>query len=261
MKRYVAHIRKYSILLITIVLVCGSLFAETISIVGDYTAPGDITGDLVINNGSINITSAGDLIVRGDLKVTGGYIFMGPSAGKLRVFGNLIVTNTLQNGSASIHVHENIDVSGAIIVKSEFGDANITTTGATGSAGDIYAESIITCGYDEANVYAGRALNVAGKVDVTSTTSDAFVESNRLTIDVGSIATHAYGKAYVKAPFANGSVTVYGKIETESTNGVAYISGGQFVRSYEDVYTKGSGDSYVTADTDYINVMGIISTI
>ena len=68
---------------------------------------------------------------------------MGSSAGKLKVSGDLIVTNTLPSGKASIIAHDNIEVAGSIILKSDYSDADITTTGATGIAGNISAESII----------------------------------------------------------------------------------------------------------------------
>ena len=232
-----------------------NLYSETVYTVGDYTTPGIIDGDLVLTNGAINITSPGDFIVNGDLKISSGSVFIGPSSGKLQVFGDLIVSNTLSDGNAFVIVHDDIDVGGAIITRSLNGEANITTTGASSGAGKINAGQIVAFGVGKANVLARGLIAVASGIDLKSTTSDAYIESLESNVNAGSVTTDAYNKAYCLAK----KITVLGHLNTRSSNGEARVES-----TVGDIYsgtitTSGYSDSSVVAQSS-IDVVGSIFT-
>jgi hypothetical protein len=214
------QVSKFLFLFASICFLSSNIFAETLIVLGDYTTPSDISGDLIITNGSVNISSAGDLLIRGDLKVNGGFVYMSPSAGKLRVFGDLIVTNTLPNGDASIIVHDDIEVTGAIITKSMSGAADITTTGAS-SNGSITAESISTNGSGTSAVQAKNSITVVGQISTKSSSGHADVWAENDSIFAGKIKTDADDAAGVVAV---NTIRVIGAIWCKSVNSTIEVS-------------------------------------
>jgi hypothetical protein len=250
------QISKFLFLFVSICFLSSNIFAETLIVSGNYTTPADIFGDLIITNGSININSAGDLLVRGDLKINGGSVFMGPSAGKLRVFGDLIVTNTLPNGDASIIVHDDIEVTGAIITRSLYDDADISTTGAS-SNGSITAESISTNGYDNAEIYTRGSIEVVGQIATNSSTNDAFIRSLLGSIYAGSITTNASGSGRVRA--SNSWIRVIGSIVTRGGGGGSAIRAEGFLSAAE-IDTLSSGNAYVYTNDFGASVVGTLKT-
>lgn len=249
------------------VLVCLSVFflfgfqrafAENVVFTGDYTTPGIVYSDLLVANGSVNITSPGDLVVHGDLKITSGQLFMGPTAGSLKVYGDLIITNTEPGGDATAIFHNNVEVTGAVILKSESGDAFITTTYGSGSTEFIKAERIITRGYGQAMVYARGELNVVAEIDTKSITDQAFVESLFRTIYAGSIVTNGYSDAYVQSDLG---ITVNNELITYSEGGDATVQ----VTAEGDIYagslaTKSGLAAYIAVAAGKIEVKEALST-
>jgi hypothetical protein len=235
------------------------LYADTVIIGTDYVSTGTVDGDLIIVNGSLKITAAGNLglLVNGDVKIISGSVFMGPTGGKLRVYGDLVVTNTYPNGDASIITHNGLEVSGAIITRSDNGDANITTTGGT-SQGTIEAERIITNGYGNSSVYTTTHITVIAEIDTHSTTSDAFVEATGKNLYAGSITTDAYGDGFVEA----GDINVIGEIYAQALVGDAYVES-TIDSIYAGIITTSGGavvkGAYVKANNG-IEVKGDIRT-
>ena len=220
------------------------IYSENVLFNTDITTPQVFSGDLVLAHGKVNINSAGNLVVEGDLKINGGNIFMGPSAGELRVKGDLIITNTNPGGSASIIVHNNIIVTGEIIIKSTLSDAYISTTGATGDFpeyGRISAGSIITRAQGKAYVHARDYIIVIGEADTKSETDTAFVHSIESFIEAGRIVTNGFGNSYVIGP---NSIVVSGELKTFSFNSDAYVLSDATIYS-KTITTSAKNDAYV----------------
>jgi hypothetical protein len=245
------------LIFLTMFMVFGALQAETISVSGDYTTPGTVLGDLIIENGSINITSAGDLTVIGDVKVTNGSVTV--SNGKLTVRGDLIVTNTTLNfssGSASIVTNNDIDVSGAILAKSTFGDAYISTSLAS-SGGTITAESITTSGDGLTCIWSYAGIDVTGKIAATSISGDAYVVAGSNIAAAGLITT-AQNDAHINAL---GNIFVRGTLQAESANSVAWIAAVSGITVGGDVITIAADSAYVMNSTSgNIEVLGNVRT-
>lgn len=229
------------------------LRAETITY-NNLTTPATIDGDRVIVNGSIIINTAGDLIIHGDLTIVSGSIYMGPNAGKLKVFGDLLITNTEPSGDASIITHDAIEVSGTILLRSRHGEARITTTGAEGT-GALDAEQVITIGYGDSSVYTDGAINVTSGITTESIDSTAFVDANANNIRAGSINTYGYGHSHIDA----GDIHVAGEINTISLAGWALVR-----TTDDDIYagtiTTSGYDIASVASNGHLEVLGTIKT-
>lgn len=214
---------------LTIGLCLSSLMAENVHIIGDWTTPGIVNGDLVVVNGSINIPG-GDLFVHGDVKVTSGRVLM--QNGHLKIDGDLLVTNTYDfpMGDATVDVTGDLEVAGAITTNSYNGDAYIEVQEQNeGVAGNLYAGRITTNAPNFAYVLADHFIEVPGSIVTRSWSGQsghAYVRSIGMAepygdIYAGSISTFSDGLfAYVEAE--NGHVTVNGDISTRGS-GYAYV--------------------------------------
>lgn len=226
-------------------------------IYGDFTTPQEVYGDLVIVDGSVRINSGGDLVVHGDLKITGGSIFMDEfSAGKLKVFGDLIVTNTKPNGNASVIVHNSIFVTGAIILSSKHGEARLTTTNDLGDPfGGITAESIVTKGYGKSHIKAGE-INTIRTIETNSKDSDAYVWSEDNSVKGSNLYTNAGGHGYIYA----GNIFMTGVVSTNAVDD-AYVNADDALEAGK-IFTRSiDGDASVKATNGaapYIDVKGPI---
>jgi len=228
--------------------------AEIIIVVGDYTTPAStvVDGDLIVTNGSIKIFPSASLMVNGDVKISSGSVFL--NDGSLTVKGDLIVTNSLPGGGASVVVNGNIAVSGSIMTHSMFSDADVTTTGVA-QGGSIEAESITTDGVGKSNVYSKGSITVVGEIATKSSTSDAFVESIDGSIYAGRIITKAHETAHVKS---YESIGILGELITQSAIDTACVRSGSGDLYAGSITTRGALESFVEAQT--IDVKGAIKT-
>jgi len=232
------------------------IYAETVQVVGDYNVAlaTTVDGDLIVTNGSIVVAPGAALTVNGDVKVTSGSVFVGN--GNLQVFGDIIVTNTLLGGSASIIVNGDLEVGGSLLARSDHGDAYVSTTGASQN-GTIAAESITTRGDGKAIVYSLGSMDVVGEIDTRSATGDAFVESIESTIYAGSIVTSAYEDANVRAVSSASWILVIGEIVTQSVNHTAAVAADNTINA-GSITTHGKDDSSVGAHS--IDIKGTLRT-
>lgn len=246
----------------------GMLRAEQVTVTGNYTTAGEIHGDLVVVNGSVNIAS-GDLSIDGDLKVMGGFVLL--SAGTLRVGGDLIVRNEGAFASASVSVTGDLEVTGAIITKSVAHHAHVIVLDpGGGTTGSLKAGRISTYGANDAFISVAHFITVVGPIITRSSGGNAHVISQGASsvfgdIYAGSIFTNSNsGIAYVRA--TSGHITVNGQIITngsaasdvscegnlkagsiftKSTNLAAYVSG-ESIDVRGDIRTNAPGsDAYV----------------
>lgn len=241
------------------------LSAETVIVVGDYTTPAStvLDGDLIITNGSIKIGVSADLTVNGDVKIMAGSVFL--NDGNLTVNGDLIVTNTLPSGSASVVVNGNLKVSGSLLTRSMYADADVTTTGAA-QGGVLEAESITTDGTGKANVYALSSIEVVGEIATKSMASDAFVDSIEGDIYAGRVITNAFGVAdVVTNPIWDARIFIVGEIIAQSEDSTAKVLASSQIHA-GSITTSGKLDSSVTTSevsgvvTHLIDVKGAIKT-
>jgi hypothetical protein len=207
-----------------------SLHADCVVVGRNYTTPGIIDGDLIIDGGSLVISSPGDMVVNGDVKISSGFIFMAPGTGQLRVFGDVVVTNT--GGSASIVTHNAIEVSGALVTHSTYGQANITTTGG-GSLGIISAERIATDGLMDAGIYTQSNLTVVAEVDLRSSMSSAALQVAQqyspVILTAGRVVINAYDDGSIRAGKVNIIGDIYAYSQTSST---------EITASNENIYAR-----------------------
>ncbi len=229
------------------------IFSEVLQYT-DITSAATISGDVVLIDSSINIETAGNLIINGDLKIFDGKILMGSSVGNLKVYGDLILTNTKSGENATIITHGDIVVIGRIIVRSTLGEARITTTGAS-AKGKIEAESISTWGFQDSSVRARDDINTVGEISTKSDVGDGRVQSDTGKIYTGSILTHAYEIAGV---YANTTITSVGEISTKSYNNVADVSGLTGLYAYK-ITASAKDDTQIYGGSGDVDVRGDIT--
>lgn len=236
------------------------LSAETVHMVGNYTTAGEVHGDLVVVNGDVNVT--GDLVVNGDLKVTSGLVDI--DSGSLRVTGDLIVTSTNSipvYANATVSVEGDINVAGAIITKSTYGEAYVTVVDpGSGTQGSLHAARVSTNGYDDSYILTDYFITVTGSIVTRSETGDSYVKNG-----MGGFSGDIYaGSIHTYAPNGEGSVislgghlTVNGQVSTNANTSAK-------VRAEGNIYAKGittrSETSSAEVSGEKIEVVGDIRT-